>query len=179
MILNMLLSASHYSLLLIGALFFFCILLCSWPLIGEAIYQNVVLVPADNWSELCTACASVLLFSLKLKYIWNLKQWQKNIKWEMERRAWDTGCDVWQSFAIGEDWRGKKLRPHSLCLGRLLWANQLALFCSLIVVLTNGHTEIWFDQSQVIHPDQSMMASSAISAAHTFYHHMCHIIALS
>lgn len=95
MILNMLLSASHYSLLLIGALFFFCILLCSWPLIGEAIYQNVVLVPADNWSELCTACASVLLFSLKLKYIWNLKQWQKNIKWEMERRAWDTGCDVW------------------------------------------------------------------------------------
>lgn len=122
----MLLSASHYSLLLIGALFFFCILLCSWPLIGQAIYQNVVLVPADNWSELCTACAPVLLFPLKLKYIWNLKQWQKNIKWEMERRAWDMGCDVWQSFAIGEDWRGKKLRPHSLCLGRLLWAKPIS-----------------------------------------------------
>lgn len=68
---------------------------------------------------------------------------------------------------------------YSAFLGRLLWANQLALFCSLIVVFTNRHTEIWFDQSQVIHPDQSMMASSAISAAHTFYHHMCCIIALS
>lgn len=39
-------------------------------------------------------------------------------------------------------------------LGGLLQGNELALVCSQIEAFSNIATEIWFDQSQVIHPDQ-------------------------
>lgn len=179
MIINMFLSANRSSLLLIWAMFSFCILLCSCPLIGQAIYRNLLLVLVDNWSELYIACTQHCYFPSE-KYIYvEVKAIAENTKWEIERTAWEMDAfdSTLQSKASEE---GKSfVRIPSAFLGRSLWANQLALFCSLIVVFTNRHTEIRFDQSQAIHPDQSMMASSATSGAHTFYHHMCWIIALS
>lgn len=101
-------------------------------------------------------------------------------KWKKEKQheMWDA---MLESIFITEVECRAKSSSHvsSVYLGRSLQANELTLVCSLIGVFTNVHTQIWFNQGQAMHPDQRRMAPSAINGAHSFYHHMCCIIALN